>query len=600
MRILAYTGELYSLSMIKQKLQEKYSLDIPDHVLSEICRRAVKKEYIEYNNGKYYITPIGNSYVGNLIEEREIERKANSLAEHFSAFLKDEGFGDVTIEESLRILLDFINRNLVPLAGFVTSPLSPPEPDKGNIYSRAIVKYLEKIEKSNPDSYQFLVDLLYGSIVCTLVQARDEKVPRTLKSVNVFLDTNTIFSILGFHYDEINRPSQELMYFLKEEKCNLYVFDFTIDEMVSVLNYYVKEYQNLWECVRVDSIYSSLKVKGKTPADVRLMIANLEDTLYKIGIKVFSTKYKLTEEPIENDKFAKLATYKPYNNNRSLNHDILAINEIIKLRGGRVYRRLQNCKAIFVSSDNKLTKYNFIEYQHNHRSSITEVINDRILTQILWVKNPTESRLPLFSAIAAHSRALFVDRVVWKKFFDVISMMHNKNDLTSEELSLLFYSQNIEYMLIIGDNPDAINEEYIRQRVELIRIGMNKEKEEHLAKMRENEFSLLSATKDIEKEKEEKMKLVEEIEFIKARMNKIAKQRARTITNGFCCLAILLIILLAGLLYFSQKEYLSAIVGLITIMGYFGIKPKITSYIRRMENKIENSIYRRLTKMYLA
>ena len=152
----------------------------------------------------------------------------------------------------------------------------------------------------------------------------------------------------------------------------------------------------------------------------------------------------------------------------------MAINEIINLRGGKIFRKLQDCKAIFVSSDNKLSRYNYLEYQHNNRSSITEVINDRILTQILWVKNPNESRLPLFSAIAAHSRALFVDRIIWKKFFDVISTMHNKNKLTGEELSLLVYSQNLEDLLIIEESPDAINEEYIKQKVELIRIGMDK------------------------------------------------------------------------------------------------------------------------------
>lgn len=596
-KILAYTCELYSIDKLKSSLEEEYFLDIPAHALSEICRKAINEGYVEYDMGKYYITKEGVTFASSIIDEREVERRANSLAEQFSAFLREDGFGDVSVEASLRILLDFINRNLVALASFIKSPLSTPQPDKGNLYSRAVITFLVKIEKSNPSAYQILVDLFYGSVVCTIVQARDEQVPRTLKNVNVFLDTNTVFSILGLHYDEINRPCQELLEFLKKEKCNLYVLNFTIDEMVSVLNLYVKNFRILWENVRVDTIYSSLKTKGKTPADVLSMIANLEDLIGKHGIKVFQTKYKLSEKPIEGVDISKLATYKPDNVTKSLNHDMLAINEIIRLRSGQVPRKLEKCKAIFVSSDNKLSKFNLCEYEHQNRRTISEVILDRALTQILWVKNPQESRLPIFSAIATHSRALLVDRVIWNRFYSVISKMYNEKELTAEELSLLAYSQSTEDLLIFEEDPENINEEYIKQRVELIRIDINEQKEEHLNKLKKSEAKLIAVTEAMRLKEEEALRLNKEFKLIGDRINKEAKRKAEIATNGSFIL-ISIAISISCICYYRVQQFLSHFAAIIIpILGFLGISAiKIK---KRIKSKMENRFIKELTVKYL-
>lgn len=593
LKIIIYDG--YSLDKIKYKLKEEYFLDVPDHVLDEISKRAINRGFIEFTKGKYYITKEGNSCVSKFIEEREIKRRANYLAEKFATFLNQEVSDYVSSEQSLRILLNFINSNLIPLANFIISPVSLPREDEEHIYSRVIIKFLHKIEESDPLAYEILSDLFYGSVICTLVQARDG-VPQTLKNIDVFLDTNTMFSMLGLHHEEINRPCQELLSFLKNEKCNLYIFNFTLDEIVYVLSQYSKNYKMILENVRINSIYSSLKMMGKTPSDVRSMIADLEGSLYEMGIKVFKTEYKLKEEFIEGIDYSNLAKYKPDNTIISLNHDMLAINEIIRLRNRQDFRRLERCKAIFVSSDNKLAKFNICEYYHQNRKTIAEVILDRILTQILWAKNPQENRLPLFSAIAAHFRALFVDKVFWEKFHKTIIAMHKKKELTNEELSLLLYSQKTEDVLVFEEHPEVINEAYIKEKLEFIKESSSKEKDEYERQIKEKE-SQLAATK------EENLELAQKINMVKDRLNSESKRKAEIFTNiiYYTIPLVFIIIILAFTNRFSRLRcYLDFFVRIIIpILVFFGISFKTKKCKKQMEDKIRQRINKRLTKKYL-
>jgi hypothetical protein len=178
------------------------------------------------------------------------------------------------------------------------------------------------------------------------------------------------------------------------------------------------------------------------------LIARLEEKINQEGVMVHTTTVKLRDyEPRDGELRARLVKYKPLQGDRGQNHDLAAIEKVQELRRGQV-RQLENAGALFVSSDMRLARYDLVEHGHKDRATIVEVIPDRLLTNVLWLKNPGIMRaLPLGTIIAAHSRLLFIDREVWGVFYRAVRDLKEKGSLNDEDVSLLLYDQRLQDML---------------------------------------------------------------------------------------------------------------------------------------------------------
>lgn len=85
---------------------------------------------------------------------------------------------------------------------------------------------------------------------------------------------------------------------------------------------------------------------------------------------------------------------------------------------------------------------------HRDNATVCEVIPDRLLTNILWLKNPTIIEdIPLKSIIAVHSRKLFVDTSIWKRFYDNLRTLREEGGIGDRDISMLFYNHQIEEVL---------------------------------------------------------------------------------------------------------------------------------------------------------
>jgi len=110
--------------------------------------------------------------------------------------------------------------------------------------------------------------------------------------------------------------------------------------------------------------------------------------------------------------------YKPKQPRVSQNHDIAAIEKIREIRKhNRI--RIEDSKALFLTSDGNLSKFNPIEMEHRKNVTVCKVVLDRFLTSILWLKHP-DVKLSLETLIATCYRDIFIDVRIWNRFYDTI------------------------------------------------------------------------------------------------------------------------------------------------------------------------------------
>jgi len=205
----------------------------------------------------------------------------------------------------------------------------------------------------------------------------------------------------------------------------------------------------------VDTLYSSLNKQGWTKTRAKEFVANIESILQENGIEIeWEEDIDLnTYSPKNEDLRNLIREYKPLQSVYHQNHDLAAIEKIEELRGKPI-RKIEDSKVFFLTSDIRLSRLNFTKMGHKENGTVCEAYLDRLLTNILWLKDPC-MELPLKSIIAAYSRDLFIKRRIWDKFYEALQQLRQEKKVDDENISTLFYHGYIEDILKDIDEQES-------------------------------------------------------------------------------------------------------------------------------------------------
>lgn len=466
------------LPTIQSSLLSKLEINIPLHVLKTICTRAQNKGYIEQqtNHKSYKLTLNGIDSIKKLEAVSDVDRRISALVYSAIEFFKSKNI--IWDERKVHELLySFIEGNIDGLIDFLS-----PKVQTENI-SRSISKndsaifleFLFEIKDHKPFEYNQFQELVFGSILSSLltVESSSEISDINSKKFNdntIFFDTNIIFSLLGLHSKEINSAANELVTILKKAGFKLMIFDFTLNEVCRVVNGYLR-YKNIYPSTfHVDSVYSHLKIMGWGYSDVVDFISTVEDILWQQSIGIFNTNIVDLSNYKSSQSDSLKASISANKNNDfrglSTNHDLAAIDLIRDIRKSSV-RKMEDAKAFFITSDFALQRTVLYGLEHHENGTLSEVMLDRVMANILWLKDP-QIDLPLGMIIAAHSRDLLVDRKVWDKFYSILEKLRRDGTLPDNKIDTLFYQNNIEsFLRDFGPKDlDKINEQLVIDEAE--------------------------------------------------------------------------------------------------------------------------------------
>jgi hypothetical protein len=468
------------LETVQSKIDNKYGLNIPQHSLGTIVTRAARKGYVERGNKTISLTAQGLQYFHLRIEpERQAERRVNELLSDAKTFMDNRSQPGLSTDQIKEMIQSFVLDNLDILEQFFSQDGTSTAERKelSTEAERVLLDYFTSVEQTKPIIFQTLQDIVCGSVISAIVHTTElfQESGRRFERTAVYLDSNYVFSLLNLRYDEENRPAKELFKLMKEEgSFEFKVLDFTLHEITSLLKNYENEQHLYQPNIKVrGSLFASLKARGWTAAKVKEFVVNVESRLWaELGINITPTDVNLRKyEPEDPNRRKLLLEYKPDQRAKEQNHDLAAIDHIKKLRR-RPVSRIERCQAMFLTSDMKLALFNYIGEEHKDNDTVSEVIPDRLLTNILWLKNPAANdKLSLDSIIANYSRNLFVDQAVWKQFYKNVVELRREGSLDDTQVSILLYGRHIQEVLsdYEPDEADDIDLSVILKDIEELR-----------------------------------------------------------------------------------------------------------------------------------
>ena len=396
---------------------------------------------------------------------------------------------------------------------------------------------------------------------------------------------------MDLHLSSITKPAQELFELLKDYKFRLKVFDFSINEMVRVVKGYLSERHKYFPHIKVDSIYSNLKNKGWTREDCIGFISNIEQKIYALGIQIENTGIDLNKWEIpKDDIYLRISQYKPDQHPLGQKHDICAIEKIKEIRK-RPQRNIEDCIALFLTSDRKLAKFNLVESGHRENFTVCEVILDKLFTVLLWFKNPQAVKeLPLTIVLSTQFEIL-ISKDIWNRFFNTVMSLRKENEISEDGISMLVYHNNITEDLILIKDPREINEEFILNKIK----ERKKEMDENRERMIEEGKKEIEEKYTTEMQKKDEEYLAK-IERIKANLKEEVKKKARIVSNLlFAIIPILFLILCCWL---SKRGLLTSQSSIFALVGFFvnifGIKIDIFKCRKKIQDSFLNRNYEKM------
>lgn len=473
-KVLPTNRSFIELNNIQKNIKDKYDLDIPLHTLKSILNRAKSNNYVEFKDKLCNLTECGLKYLDDLETDNDVERRLNSLFHDVESFLnRHEIF--ISFQSIPDEIFSFLNKNALYFKNFFNHSSGLDQQDISNItdFDKYFINYIEEAENKKIEHYKTLQDVVFGSIISTIINSKEYSNIREIKSkkfkhCKIFLDSNIIFSILDLGNQEFTKPALELLDLLKKYKFEIKVFSFTVDEICRVIRGYTRDVHMYPISIKIDTLYSRLRQKKWTKSNAIEFVTNIESTLSKNGIEIELVNDIDIKNYNPKDKNIKdiVAKHKPLAMSSSINHDTAAIEMIKKLRRGSI-RAIEASEALFLTSDKILSKCNFLEMGHDENGTISEVILDCLLTNILWLKDPN-ANISLKLLIGAYSRELFIKRRIWEQFYSTLRALKSEDKIKDEDITMLFYNSFLEDILIKFDESETskITPEFIFEKVE--------------------------------------------------------------------------------------------------------------------------------------
>jgi uncharacterized membrane protein YqjE len=475
--------ENHTLATVSVAVEEIFKIAIPEDYLVTILKYLHRNEYIEYTDRSVDISILEkgreelDKISSNINKSKtDTEEFINSL----QVFLKKRG---VSISEAdlKSEFLVFLEQNFYDISPLnVAAQLQRKAEGNAGLY-KLFQEYFVQISKADEVNYSRLKDLVNGAIIAQVIK-RPYDFKRGFKPIVVYLDTNIVFSLLGFHDGLVNAATVEIFEKLRSHKeFSFKIFGFTKDEISRVLYNYIQDKRFYSAKVGVNSVYYHFREKGMTAQDVNLLIRDIESKLAALEVEI-DYGHKLLDEEAAGDEVNALGRLKSSpEKTRTLLHDVSAAAAIRKIR--RTERLLfEFCTAFFLTADRKLYQYDLEFYEHSTHlpPSIPEVLPRSYVAGMLWLKEPlTNAELPIENLIAGARQGALIQNSIWSRFYEELKNQEARGELDEEQIGALISSNETEHFLLEAQSK-TINEEDFAQRIreQVQRIDADKEKTE--------------------------------------------------------------------------------------------------------------------------
>jgi len=471
--------DVVSLPSLQTQMRDQFGLDIPQHVLEAILKRVNKRKYTYLDHLAYR----PNKKRLASLNFREVRDKVLRIHEEVIAYLiefvHDKYSLNWTADDAETALLSFLEDNELLVVNTTKKGTTIPEikyPIKSPKY--LIGSFVRVLQNSHSELLNYFDTVVKGNMLANAIFLTDIYEPqRKFRKTAVYFDTPFLINALCFTGETRQAPCIELLNLLYETGAGLKCFRHTLEETIGALDAVCGQLSRGREQFTYGpgiATYEYFLSKGLKCSDFEILIGRIERDLNALRIEVVE-KPEYSEEFIidENELLEFIKQHVKYRRERAAEKDVDSISAIYRLRKWREYRLIEECNAVFVTSNRSLVKaIGEYFYKNANSSSVSPCLSDYSLTNLLWLKRPTSAPdLPKKRIIADCFAATQPSEDLWTKYLKEIDQLEKDKGISPDDYYYLRYSIEAKSALMditLGD-VDAFAQGTVKEILEVIK-----------------------------------------------------------------------------------------------------------------------------------
>lgn len=475
-----HEGDVVDIIDMQKSLSTDFGLvDFPIHLLKSILTRCSKSKdgYLRRTNSNYYVKTVYDDSDFNTKQAKiqagtdsvlaELQKYLNELTtikckdkndakRRLILFLNTYGYLLVYDIEELREIKNNIDQNNYHIARFILA--------QRNINSVIFSEIMEIVK-----GY-----LVYKAIYFFSTEQKID-VRSKMKDTIFIFDTRLLISALGYNRQEDTKACRELIDLIYENNGQVKTFPHMIEEIYGILTKFAhdKESRNSFDL-------ETLIVNKYEKVDILRLRDTLEINLQQLKIEVVELpsygNVSSEDKDIKDRGFIGLEEFKQdlilvykeagkYPKDNPLIHDIESISAISRMRGRERPCTLENCKAIFVTTNQIIvrTVQDHFKDRWNKRE-IPFSISEMELTAVIWLKSyDKKTELPCLMLIQNAYAACTPSKALLSALSDKIKMLEIEGTISSEAALILRSQRELdgELLELTENNPSKVTNEVI-------------------------------------------------------------------------------------------------------------------------------------------
>jgi predicted transcriptional regulator len=462
-------AEQVSDSAVADALREKFGLSIPDRAVHLVLRRLVRKGTLKKEHGAFYVT--AKVEPPDLTSRKtEAKRHIEEIAQALVTFSQNTPAPLPDAVTALETLITFLSEFSIDcLRSYVFHTALPKTPRRQGGAIVLVSKFVREISEKDPKLWDSFVVLAKGHMLANSLICPDlESLQQTFRKTTFYLDTPFVVRLLGLEGKERQRAAEQTTALVKNLSGRVAIFEHTVTESYRVI---IGAAQHIDSQDGRGAIVFEMRKQGMTFTDLVLIAERLDLLLDQKGIKHRPTPKYVPDLQIGEIAFENVLDEEiSYYNDKAREFDVNSVRSIYVLRQGTCPHRLEDARAVLVTSNAAFAKAAFI-YGRDFESTreVSSVITDFGLANISWLKSPLHAAdLPKAESLSLSYAALNPSEKLWNKYLQEIDKLKDNGEIAPRDHAFLRYGPAVrqELMDLTLGEEDALTKQTVTQILE--------------------------------------------------------------------------------------------------------------------------------------
>jgi hypothetical protein len=467
-----------SLPAVQATIQESFGLLLPLNPLKTILSRLSRMGHIRRESGAYFTESHECGDEQFVALRQAASDQITSLVSKLIAFAKANFDTSWSRDQAEVALLGFVSEQglealYANAEGRVVPSVEPGAADRFMVGSFVI-----HVQATEPSVFDDVLAVVKGHVLSNALYLPDTgSVDRHFNKTTVYFDTSFLVYACGFAGKDRQAPCGELIALLKKHGARLSCFRETVEEVRGILDACASMMRRKDVRAAYGPTIEHFLQAGILSTDVDLLAARCEIHIQGLGVRI--EERPDVDRPFQIDETGLEATLREtirYKNRSALVHDVNCIAAIMRHRGGTESNSIENCRAIFVTTNAALATAARRFFQHDAPvGAVAPALSSHALGHVLWLKDPTAApNLPIRQIIADASAAMQPSDALWKAYLTEIARLESQGTITGEEYFLLRHSHSAKRALmdLTQGDADAFAEGTVPEILEVARRNL--------------------------------------------------------------------------------------------------------------------------------